>query len=223
MKISTDERFRNCLEHLAQKFNGKIKICDKRYVLNLKPCIDHYQIFDCIVEQIVTTMKAFYLESKLKIKNKTLIKVLVNYDKKSDIIIAASLFNLTPETLLDSIYDFRLSRLKFRWNEVIQLVNENYPQLTQKVVFNELLRFLIINMDYRMSEAHIITVNKHPQICDKKLNPLPHTDEDIINSLIDIAPRQIVIHTDNYLNKEVIDRIENFFPNCICIEYNAVL
>lgn len=223
MKISTDERFLNSLEYLAQKFNGYIKLRDNRYILNLKPCVDHYQVFDCIVCQIVTTMKAFYLKSKLKIKNTTLIKVLVNYDKKSDIIIAGSLFNLTPEILLDSIYDFRLSRLKFRWNEVIELVNENYPQLTQKVIFNELLRFLIHNMDCRLPEAHIMVIDQQTQICDKKLKPLPHTDEDIVNTLIDFAPKQIFIHTDTNLNKDIIDRIENLFPNCVCIEYNAVL
>ena len=208
---------------MAHKFNGHIKRCENRHILYLKPCVDHYHLFDCIVGQIVTTMKAFYLESKLKIKNKTLVKVLVNYDKKSDIIIAGSLFSLTPETLLDSLYDFRLSRLKFRWNEVIQLVNDNYPQLTQKVIFNELLRFLINNMDYRLPEAHVMVINHQLQICDKKLNPLPHTDDDIINSLIDIAPRQIFIHTDTDLNKDIVDRIENLFPNCVCIEYNAVL
>ena len=129
MEISTDERFVFCLEHLAQKFHGQIKRTDMRYNLILNTGVDNFRLFDSIVNQIVTTMKGYYLQSKMRIKNKTLIKVLINYDKKSDTVIAGSLFQLTPQLLLDSIYDFALTRLKYRWDEVIQLVNENYFQL----------------------------------------------------------------------------------------------
>lgn len=223
MEISTDERFLSCLEHLAQKFHGQINHADERYILNLNAQINRYQLFDSIVNQIVTTMKAHYLQSKIRIKNKTLIKVLINYDKKSDTVIAGSLFQLSPKILLDSIYDFSLSRLKYRWDEVIQLVNENYLQLTQTVLFNELLRFLILNMDYRMPEAHVMVIDHQATICDQKLQPLPQNDEDIINALIEFAPRQIFIHTDTNLAREIVERIETLFPNCVCIEYNAVL
>ena len=154
MEISTDERFLVCLEHLAQKFHGQIKHQSARYTLTLTHRVNRYQLFDSIINQIVTTMKAQYLKNKIRIKNDTLIKVLINYDKKSDTVIAGSLFQLSPQMLLDSIYDFSLSRLKCRWDEVIQLVNENHLQLTQTVLFNELLRFLIMNMDCRIPEAH---------------------------------------------------------------------
>ncbi len=223
MEISTDERFVSCLEHLAHKFHGQIKTVNNRQVLTLSSRIDRYQLFDSIIHQIVTTMKAQYLCNKIKIKNDTLIKVLINYDKKSDTIIAGSLFQLSPQLLLDSVYDFAITRLKCRWDEVIQLVNENYIQLTQTVLFNELLRFLILNMDYRIPEAHVMVIDHQTRICDQKLQPLPQIDEDIINALIEIAPRQIFIHTDTDLATDVIERIEALFPNCVCIEYNAVL
>ena len=223
MEISTDERFLSCLEHLAGKFHARIQHIDDRHVLYLNARIDRYKLFDSIVNQIVTTMKAFYLQSKIRIKNTTLIKVLINYDKKSDTVIAGSLFQLSPKILLDSIYDFALTRLKCRWDEVIQLVNENYIQLTQTVLFNELLRFLILNMDYRIPEAHVMVIDHQPTICDQKLQPLPQIDEDIINALIEVAPRQIFIHTDTNLANDIVERIETLFPNCVCIEYNAVL
>lgn len=223
MEISTDERFLPCLEHLAQKFRGKIKHVNQRYILKLNNNIDRYQLFDSINNQIVTTMKAKYLQDRIFIKNKTLIKVLINYDKKSDTVIAGSIFQLSPRLLLDSVYDFSLNRLKCRWDEVIQLVNENRVHLTQTILFNELLRFLILNMDYRIPEAHVMVIDDHTTICDQKLQPLPQIDEDIVNALIEVAPRQIFIHTDNNLDRDVIERIENLFPNCVCIEYNAVL
>ncbi len=223
MEISTDERFISSLKHLAQKFNGQIKCNHHRYVLNLKQNINQYQLLDCITNQIVTVMKAKYLWDRLYIKNDTLIKVLVNYDKKSDTVIANSIFQLTPRILLDSLYDFALYRLKCRWDEVIQLVNENHLQLTQKVLFNELLRFLILNMDYRIAEVHVMNINNHTTICDQKLQPLKQCEDNIINALIDVAPKQIFIHADTNLSHDIIEQIEIFFPNCICIEYNAVL
>lgn len=223
MEISTDERFISCLQHLAQKFHGHLQQRNNRYVLTLSPRVDRYQLFDSITNQIVTTMKANYLRSKIRIKNDTLIKVLINYDKKSDTVIAGSLFQLSPKLLLDSIYDFALDRLKCRWNEVVQLVNENYIRLTQTVLFNELLRFLIFNMDCRIPEAHVMVIDNHPTICDQKLHPLPQIDEDIINALIEVAPKQIFIHNDTALTHDVIERIEMLFPNCVCIEYTTVL
>ena len=78
-------------------------------------------------------------------------------------------------------------------------------------------------MDYRIPEAHVMVINDHTAICDQKLQPLPHIDEDIINALIEVAPRQIFIHTDTNLASDVVERIEMLFPNCVCIEYNAVL
>ena len=223
MEISTDERFVVCLEHLAQKFHGKIKQVENRHVLTLGATVNEYQLFDTVINQIVTTMKGFYLQSKIRIKNQTLIKVLINYDKKSDTVIAGSLFQLSPIILLDSIYDFTLGRLKCRWDEVVGLVNENYVQLTQSVMFNELLRFLILNMDYRIAEAHVIVIDSQPTICDKKLQPLPQNDSDLINALIEVAPRQIFIHSDPALQHDVVERIEFLFPNCVCIDYGAVL
>ena len=223
MKISTDERFIICLNHLAQKFHGRITQESNRSVLTLPDKVDHYRLFGSIVNQIVTTMKSIYLSKKIRIKNKTLIKVLINYDKKSDTVIAGSLLQLTPHLLLDSLYDFALSRLKCRWDEVAQLVNENYLQLTQTVLFNELLRFLILNMDCRIAEAHVMVVNNRPAVCDKKLKPYSQVDGDIIDTLVELAPRQIFIHANQSLAHDIVDRIEFLFPNCVCIEYNAVL
>ena len=223
MEISTDERFIVCIKHLMQKFHGRLKQHYNRYVLTLPSNVDRYRLFDSITNQIVTTMKTYYLHKKIRIKNDTLIKVLINYDKKSDTVIAGSLFQLTPQLLLDSVYDFALDRLKCRWDEVIQLVNENYLQLTQTILFDELLRFLILNMDCRIPEAHVMVINNQPTICDQKLKPLFRIDGDIINALIEVAPKQVFIHNDKALSHDVIERIEKLFPNCVCIEYTAVL
>ena len=80
-----------------------------------------------------------------------------------------------------------------------------------------------MNMDCRIPEAHIMTINHQPTICDQKLQPLSYSDSDIINALIEVAPRQIFIHNDTDLSRDMIDRIETLFPNCVCIEFNAMV
>ncbi|MBO4725980.1 MAG: hypothetical protein J5598_00070, partial [Clostridia bacterium] len=102
-------------------------------------------------------------------------------------------------------------------------VNENYLQLTQTILFDELLRFLILNMDCRIPEAHVMVINNQTTICDQKLQPLSQIDGDIVNALIEVAPKQIFIHNDSALARDVVERIEMLFPNCVCIEYTAVL
>lgn len=223
MEISTDDRFRESLQYIATKFHKPVKKVGDRYQLTLPNTIDKYKYFDAIIYQIVTTMKSQYIAAKIKIKHETLIKILANYDKKTDIVIATALISITPVMLLDGIFDFRISKLKLRWDEVIQLVNDNYVKLAQKELFDDLLRFLIQNMDYKTKEAHVMAINQKATVCNGKLEPFKQPDADIINTLIDVAPRQIFIHIDPHLETALIQKIATLFPNCVCIEYGSVL
>ena len=223
MEISTDERFVASLRYIARKFNLPVKKNGERYKLVLPLTIDQDQYLDQIVHQIVTTMKGQYIHDKIKIKNETLIRILVNYDKKTDIIIATTLIKITPVMLLDAVFDFSISKLKSRWDEVIQLVNENHHKLAQRELFNELLRFLILNMDHKTKEAHVIYMDKRTKVCNAKLEPYKQTDNNIINTLIDIAPQQIFIHVDQNLETNLVKKIQTIFPNCVCIDYGTML
>lgn len=222
MEISTDERFVESLRYISRKFNLPVKRVGERYKVVLPLNVDQDKYLDLIVHQIVTTMKGNYIKDKIKIKDETLIRILVNYDKKTDIIIATALIKITPIILLDAVFDFGISRLKMRWDEVIQLVNENHVKLTQKELFNELLRFLILNMDHKTKEAHIIYMDQTAKVCNSRLEPYKQTDTNIINTLIDIAPKQIFIHVDQNLETTLVKKIQSLFPNCVCIEYGTI-
>lgn len=223
MEISTDERFLECLRYLAAKLKQPLQKVSDRYLLLVPPTIDTYYLTDLLVYQIVTTMKARYLQDKIKINRTLLIKILVNYDKKTDMVIATALLKLGSVLLLDALYDFGISKLKYRWDEVAQLVNENRAQLTQKPLYDELLRFLILNMDHKMKEAHVMVVNDCPAVCNSKLEPIKTDQTNVLDALVEAAPRQIFIHIDQNMAPETVKEIQQLFPNCICIEYSAVL
>ena len=222
MEISTDARFIESLRYISRKFNLPVKQVGERYKLVLPLHIDQDKYLDLIVHQVVTTMKGQYIYDKIKIKDSTLIRILVNYDKKTDIIIATTLIKITPVILLDALYDFGISKLKARWQEVVQLVNDNHVKLVQKNLYNELLRFLILNMDHKTKEAHIMYLDRKTKICNSKLEPYQQTDPNIINTLIDLAPQQIFIHVDQHLSTTLIKKIQAIFPNCVCIEYRTI-
>jgi hypothetical protein len=100
--------------------------------------------------------------------------------------------------------------------------------LLSKSMFNELLRFLISNLDPKISEAHIIKNDNKIVICNAELTPFDDTAVDtsaqIINALIDILPKTIFIHDNgNNIEKKLIKNIEQIFPNCVYISYNATL
>lgn len=223
MEISTDERFHESLRYLAGKLQQPLQKFGDRYRLLIPTSVDTYYLTDLLVYQIVTVMKARYLQDKIKIKHDLLIKVLVNYDKKTDMVIATALLQLGSRLLLDALYDFGISKLKCRWDEVVQLVNDNRAQLTQKNLCDELLRFLILNMDHKMKEVHVMAVNQRPTVCNSKLEPLSPEQSNVIDALVEAAPRQIFIHIDQNMQPEIVKAIQQLFPNCICIEYSAVL
>lgn len=220
MEIGSDARFAECLSYIGGKFGSPVRKTGDRFKLTLPNNTDKLKLFDAITYQIVTKMKTHYIEQNIQIKNPILIKVLSHYDKKTDLIIAASLVQITPVMLLDGLFDFRLTRLKKRWDEVISLVNDNVKNLICKGLFDELLRFLIQNMDYKINEAHIIVEGSTVLVCNDKLVPFANLDTDIINALIDVAPRQVFIHMDTNLEKSlIVKNIETIFPNCVTIQY----
>jgi hypothetical protein len=146
MEISSDTRFIDCLSHLADKFGVKITAQNSRIVLKLPKSIDADKLLGAVATQIITTMKSYYIQRHISLKDPRLIEILSRYDNKTDLIIASALLEITPKMLLDSIYDFRLTALKKRWDEVVSLVNDNAKHLACKSVYDDFLRFLIENI-----------------------------------------------------------------------------
>ena len=110
--------------------------------------------------------------------------------------------------------------MKKRWDEVIALVNDNAQNLICKGLFDELLRFLIQNMDHKTNEAHIIMDGGTVTVCNDKLVPFKNdSNADVIHMLIDVAPRRVFIHQNANLEKKLVRNIENIFCDCVTIDY----
>jgi hypothetical protein len=239
MEISTDERFAFVLPIIKQKIKASQKTAARitktknRSILRIDPTADGDDIlFGILCKIIVTELKIYYIRTHARIPNMNtinsaaFIKALATYDAKTDMIIASAIVKITPHIHLDSLYDFRLSPLHKRWADVTALINDNINNLTCPSMFNELLRFLIANLEYKNKEAHIVKNGRRIQICDDNLTPFENTAFDnigIISALIDISPKTVFIHSgNNEIDYTLIKNIEAIFPNCVRINYTTI-
>jgi hypothetical protein len=235
-EISADARFEEALPFIRQKIKNEnqsskiIKKKDRSYLIITANKNIASALHNAVTQVVITMMKNHYLAAHTNIPNipsinrEAFIRALSLYDEKTDIIIAGAIVKITPQILLDGLYDFALTPLHKRWNEVAKLVNENMTNLLNKSMFDELLRFLISNLDHKINEAHIIKNNKKIMICNDELTPFDiasvSTDAQVINALIDISPKTIFIHANgNDIEKKLIKNIEQIFPACVIIQY----
>jgi len=168
-------------------------------------------LYDAIADIIITDLKAYYICDKIKLPSfdklcsQAFVSALSAFDRDTDKIISKTLFKVTPQIHLDSLYEFAIHVLKSRWDEVVHLANENVCYLACKKTFMDLLRFLISNVDGISDEAHIIKRGDRYEVLGQKMKPVETlyfneslaSDIQVINKLVAFAPKSIFVHCDD--------------------------
>jgi hypothetical protein len=252
LQIGTDERFAPSLRYIVKRLNsltrrGVIatsllkKSNRSDLVVSLtdttEPDEKHIQrvgaiALDALSDIIINDCKFHYINTSLRlpmiddVNRHAFVRALTSFDAQTDKIIAKSLINLTPSFLLDSFYTFCIDDLKTRWQEVIALANENIGYLVCGNTFNELLRFLISNIESREREVHIFQDGETLQILNGGLRQFKDLiiDEDLspdikaITQLIQLAPKRIYLHRESQTpDAPVVGYIQSLFQNCVCV------
>ena len=223
LTITSDERFAkqlhgitNTLERLFN-YERAISISSStingRKVLEIKISDANFErrVVSVLVTQlaklIVTDAKSHYIQSNMRlvipdeVNRHAFIRALCSFDKETDFLIAKSLLVLTPHFALDSFYDFRITPLKKRWQEVCHLANDNQAHLICPRTFCELLRFLISNIDSKCDEFHVRNDGS--------------TDVAIVTRLVDLAPRKIIVHKE--CNAALANKIKTLFGKSVAV------
>ena len=161
VEISSDERFCDSLDYIRERM------------------VRGVAALDAVAEVVISNCKAFYINERVKLPIHDLVlrnaftSALLAFDRDTDKIIAKTLLGdlvRGGSCCLDSVYDFMLTSLKERWNEVIQLANDNMCYLVCRKTFEELLSFLISNIDCKIDDTmfmHIPEKNTREEV--KKL------------------------------------------------------
>ena len=141
-----------------QSSNRKIVIAvDKTYKQEMEICL-----LKAVSFIICNYFKEEFLDKHLCLSNKDEMsmiafkKALINFDKETDYFIISKNLTFEGNLYLTSFYKFKLVKLREKWQELIKLANENRDYLISTDAFNDLLKFLIDNLDICKDEIDVI-------------------------------------------------------------------
>jgi len=156
------------------------------------------------------------LENVNSIYAEIFIRALSRFDQNldiNDITLALMDFNIIN---LQSFFYFRLTNMKRRWEELIKLTNDNTIWQLSQHSFEDLLKFLISNLEPQIPYISIEIYDKLTKIFDKKNNIVvqkkikaEHSQLWLIMTLIKFAPTNINIK--NQSKKANLTLINKFF------------
>ena len=194
--------------------------CEDCFAVEIKS-----EIYELFAEIYAFGFKHFYLKKNLNIYKEnlltqTLINTMTIFDSENDKkLIKKYLFNQEIGAI-DGFFNFRMKRLKEKWNEIIDLTNENSVVLHDKETSCEFLSFLI---DAMQGSEKVISVfkkgnsfkikNEKGAVIDLKLPFWKNqADEEVVLfNVILLAPKQVNIIGENGFSKNFIYIIKRFF------------
>ncbi len=145
--------------------------------------------------------KFLYLPQHDKIGVLAFKKALLNFDRETDYYIIQKNLSFDNDLYLESFYEFKLKNLKSKWSELVSLANENRDYLISAEAFNDLLKFLVDNLDICEDEVSVVEDEEgykifldmqdgvRGQYQNKTFN-----DEGLISSIIDLSPQKINLY-----------------------------
>lgn len=180
----------------------------------------------CLTKVICSFFKTDFLEKKLNlpIKDKMEVlafkKALINFDKETDFYIISKNLSFDSVLYLESFYNFRLIKLRDKWEELISLANENKDYLINSESFFDLLKFLVDNIDINEPEIDIIEGDDGYRIFsgDEENSMEGLTSENLISSVIDLSPQKINL----YCKKEncATDLIKRIYEKRVNLKFS---
>lgn len=144
-------------------------------------------------------------------------KALLNFDKETDRFMVKKSLILEGELYLESFFDFRLRGLQNKWQELVDLSNENKEFLLSSESFIDLLKFLVDNLDICEDEISVFKKNGEYEIFTKgeRLAFNHINEENIVSSIIDLSPQKINLYFKE--RSRAISLLERIFEERITI------
>lgn len=182
------------------------------------------EVFNKIIRTELTRFFSYYFKIDFFKKNLVLkmlnnvysemfIRALSRFDQNldiRDITLAIYEFNIIN---LQSFFYFRLTGMKRRWEELIKLTNENTVWQLSKQSFEDLLKFLISNLESQIDFVDIVINDKTTIIYDKNNNLITQKKIKaefsqfwIVMALIKFSPKNINIQANENINLSLIDK-----------------
>ncbi len=204
-----------------QSSNRKIVIAvDKTYKQEMEICL-----LKAVSFIICNYFKEEFLDKHLCLSNKDEMsmiafkKALINFDKETDYFIISKNLTFEGNLYLTSFYKFKLVKLREKWQELIKLANENRDYLISTDAFNDLLKFLIDNLDICKDEIDVIEdENENYYIYDNGEKGERLCATALISLLIDMSPQKINVYCKN--ENHAIELMKTIFDNRVNLNFS---
>lgn len=183
-------------------------------------------IIEILAETIVNIYKNDYFTRNIKLSflpnehKETLIKALILFDIESDIYYVLSAIEKYNTIIVPSFHEFKLSKLKHKWNEFVFITNLNGNYLLNQEVFIEFLKFLISSIRPQTNVINLKSDVSKFLICDEKNNLITcrvdlKDEIGLITNLVLLAPRNINIHCASQVSNKTVKTLYYLFDKKI--------
>ena len=155
-----------------------------------------------------------------------LLHTLVAFDRECERELLFSIVKVTQTISLDGLFDFRLSELKKRWDEIRALIVSNASFLHDELTLNELLRFLVSAIDPKIMKLELkqqgdefLLTGVHN---NSEFKLVTKGGDNLMLYLIDLAPIELEICGELFDNKLYCRLVEVFDAKVKTLPKNIV-
>ena len=223
------------LKKFCKDFNGIITTYERcgniSILISAEECDENrfkHFISNAISDVICENFKLQYLTENLSLPNldevskNAFMQALLSFDKESDKYIVQKFLTLENQIDVDAFYFFKLSVLRDKWKELVQIANDNKSYLSSNETLVELLKFLVDNLELKNDTINLLQDNGKVLFYDinfklLKENDMEEKDIDstIISNLIAYAPKYVNIYCRDKFNSSLIGLLKQIFDKRI--------
>lgn len=185
-------------------------------------------IINQISEIICDDFKLKYLKEALTLPNlddiskNAFMQALLSFDREADKYIVQKSLNLENSVDVEAFYHFKLTALKQKWKELVQIANDNKAYLSSNETLVELLKFLVDNLEMKNETVNLMQEEERVLFYDSDFNLLKENslkekdiDSTIISNLIALAPKYVNIYSGENFNNNLIKLLKQIFDKRI--------
>lgn len=165
-----------------------------------------------VLENLISDAICYFYKKDFLDKNMRIIKgdkmtqdafltALLYFDKETDKYIVNKYLNIEEMLNIDGFYFFKLNSLRKKWDELIDIANDNDVYLYSNETFLELIKFLVDNIEIKKDVVNLVPTDKECEIFDSKfeeikdLNKVGNDEHSTISYLIELSPKNINIYS----------------------------
>ena len=200
----------------------KLEQLNKTQILVACNNLEKNRLVLCL-QEIIDECICYYFKKDFLLNNLTLklsnsitkqafISALLFFDKDTDRYIVNKYLEIDKKIDLYGFFNFKLSSLRQKWQELTSIANENQVYLYSDETFVELIKFLVDNIEIKSEVINIMSTKESYSLFDYKFDNLEQTnemsDEKLVDTLIALCPKNINIYCS--------DKLSSGLKNLIC-------